>query len=312
MAKRHKVNLITGSFHYLVKTLPNEKNPKEPLEAPFSQAEFDRIIARISNVTPLNVKDPAVVDSIKAGYDMPFLSHEEIDTGLYFGEFEGAYYGQEYRNNLLGRISADSLNLRQFHYLLTRLRDGKILVGVSYNGQFGDYEGIRRCFLHLLRSTSYQIKSKTITSLVDEIGDGVATEIRLNYRKANSRPEKRSIFGDSGVIAIKASEYGDEFGEKIGELAKNVRGDVKARKRALAAIVNQGDLIELADDDIVGCSAIVRENGRQTTVYFVGGSNMATKFRLNVEVDVNGRPNRNHVRQAMIEVMRNKVIPLLG
>ena len=134
MAKRHRSNLITASFHYLVKTTPNEADPSNPIEHPFTEAEFQRVVERISDANPIDERDPAVIESIKAGHILPFSEHELVDGYLHFGNFDGAYYGQKYRNNVFGVITADSLNLRTFHYLLTVLRDGKILVGVTYNG----------------------------------------------------------------------------------------------------------------------------------------------------------------------------------
>ncbi len=312
MAKRHRSNLITASFHYLIKTSPNEADPARPLEHPFTEAEFQRVVARISDANPIDENDPAVIERIKGGLDLPFSEHEIVDGYLHFGNFDGAYYGQEYRNNVYGVISADSLNLRTFHYLITLLRDGKILVGVTYNAQFGDYEGMKKCLTHLLGRGNHNIRSRTITSLREDIGTGTPIELRLIYRNANNRPERRGIFGQTGVFAIKSADFGEGFQEAVLRIADEVAGDTQERKRKIAELVKQGNLIELDDDDIVGCSAIVRENGRTTTVYFIGGSNMATKFRLDVEVNGVGIPDREQVKNAIIGVMREKIMPLLA
>lgn len=312
MAKRHRNNLITASFHYLVKTTRNDLDPENPIEGPFTVTEFQRIVSRISDKNPLDESDPAVITRIKSGEDLPFSGHEEVNEGLHFGNFDGAYYGQQYRNNLLGVISADSLNLRPFYYLITRLRDGRILVGATYHGQFGDYEGLRRCLAYLLRGSNYRIISRSITSVTDEIGDGVPTELRLTYWNANNRPERRGIFSKTGVIAIKNTEFGDGFQEEVKKIANNARGDERARRRAIASVVSQGDRITLDDDDILGCSAIVRTHGRTTTIYFLGGNNMATKYRLNVDVNGAGVPDRNQVRDEMVRIMRQRIMQLLA
>lgn len=312
MAKRHKNSLVTASFHYLIKTAPNERDPENPIEAPFTANEFQRIVDRISSNVALDETVQAVIDDIKSGRDLPFSGHMEIEPGLHFGNFDGAYYGQQYRNNVHGVISADSLNLRPFNYLITRLRDGKIIVGVTYHGQFGDYEGLRSCLTHLLRGGNYQVTSRTIKSISGELGNGVPTELKLIYRKQSDRPERRSVFGSSGVIAIKATEFGEGFGEEVNRVARNVRGNITQRKRILADMVSQGDLIELDGDDIIGCSAIVREHGRTRTVYFLGENNFATKFALNVTVDDDGVPDRQKIQTEMVRVMREKILPLLA
>ena len=311
MAKRQRHNQVSASFHYLIKTVRDVRDPTITHDAPFTLTEFGRIVARLSDPRRLDDTDEDVILSIKMGHDLPFHHYEVIDDHLHFGEFEGAYYGQEYRNNRAGVISADSLNLRRFHYLTTLLRDGKILVGVSYNGQFGDYEGIRQCFSYLLRNTG-TVASRTIRSISDEIGDGEPVDLKLTFRKLSERPERRGLFGRTGVIAIKATEYGDDFGDEVAAMARAARGSVEDRRRSIAALVNDSGFMELEDDDIIGCSALVRENGRTRTVYLLGQNSFSTKYPLAVQTNIHGMPDREQVKQEMIRVMRNKVIPLLA
>lgn len=311
MAKKSRNSLVTTSFHYLVKTAPNEDDPENPIESGFTPAEFERVVERISDPAPLNERDPDVIARIKDGTDLPFGEHELVDNSLHFGRFDGAYYGQQFRNNLLGVISADSLNLRPFHYLITRLRGGKILVGVTYHGQFGDYEGMSNCLMHLLRG-NYKITSRTLRSLAGEIGNGVPVELKLTYRKADDRPERRNLFGRSGVIAIKSTEFGDDFADQVSDVTRQVHGDVRRRKKILSQIVNNGELLELDDEDIIGCAAVVRENGRTRTIYLLGENNFATKFALVVDVDVNGVPHQNQVKDEMVRIMREKIMPMLN
>ncbi len=310
MAKRSTNSLVTASFHYLIKTSGNKEDPENPIEEAFTEKEFGKVVERISSKNPINDKDPSVVKEIKSGRVLPFSGYEEIDSGLHFGNFDGAYYGQQYRNNIHGVISADSLNLRPFNYLITRLRTGKILIGVTYHGQFGDYEGMRSCLSHILRG-NFQLTSRTIKSLSGEIGKGVPTELKLIYRKQRDKPEQRSVFGTSGVIAIKGTEYGDGFGEEIGRIASKVRGSLPQRKKILADLVNKGELIELDSDEIIGCTAIIRENGRTRTVYFLGENNFATKFGLSVSIDRNGVPDRNQIKSEMVRIMRENILPIL-
>ena len=311
MAKRARNNLITASFHYLVKTAPNEADPDNPIEIGFTEDEFQRVVDRISDNNPLDEQDSNVIERIKDGIELPFGEYELVDNHLHFGRFDGAYYGQEFRNNILGVISADSLNLRPFHYLLSRLRDGKILVGITYHGQFGDYDGISRCLMHLLRG-NYKIASRTLRSLAGEIGNGVPVELKLTYRRSDDRPERQSLFGRSGAIAIKSTEFGDDFADQVGEVARRVRGDLRQRKQILAEIVNNGELIELDDEEIIGCTAIVRERGRTRTIYLLGENNFATKFPLTVDVDISGKPRPNQVRGEMIRVMRENITPMMN
>ncbi len=310
MAKRQRTTHVSAAFNYLVKSIANEEDPDNPVEEGFSEEEFEVILRRIRDTRPLNDGNDEVIAAIKAGVDLPFNHFEEPARGTFFGEFEGAYYGQRYRNNILGVISAESLNLRVFNYLVTRLRDGKILIGVTYSGMYGDYDGIRKCFSALLRG-NYSIRSKTLKSISGEIGGGQPISLQLTYRKHRERGERKPLFGSSGVIAIKNSDFGADFEEKVADVARNVRGTEVQRKNALMEAISQGDLLELDADDIIGCSVVVREEKRQRTVYFLGENNFATKFPLNVNADGEGLVDREQVKAEMMRVMREKIIPLL-
>jgi hypothetical protein len=311
MAKRQRNQLVTVAFNYLVKSFPDPNDPENRIEEGFSEREFQRVVDRLSDTRQLDDRDDRVVRRIKVGEDLPYTHYEQPEEGLHFGGFEGAYYGQQYRNNRLGIIDADSLNLRGFHYIMTKLRDGKILVGVTYHGHFGDYDGLRSCLTHLLHG-DYRVASKTLRSVSGEIGGGQAISLKLTYRKAPDRAERKPLFGSSGVIAVKNTDFGNEFQERVIEAAGRIRGTDAQRKQALAQLVNQGDMLELDADDIIGCSAVIREDGRQRTVYFLGDNNFATKFPLAVGVDQNGVVNREQVKAEMTRVMREHILPLMG
>jgi len=111
MAKRQRNKQVTASFHYLVKSTPNDEEGGDPIEVGFTESEFQTVINRISDTVPLDDTDERVITRIKQGHDIPFIYYEEVERGLHFGNFEGAYYGQQYRNNRLGIIDAESLNL---------------------------------------------------------------------------------------------------------------------------------------------------------------------------------------------------------
>ncbi|RMB28477.1 hypothetical protein C8J47_2697 [Sphingomonas sp. PP-F2F-G114-C0414] len=311
MAKRQRNHQVTASFHYLVKSIPNDDEVGEASEEGFTEAEFNRVIARLQDTRPIDDTDDRVIAAIKLGRNLPFNYFEEPEEGLFFGNFEGAYYGQKYRNNRLGVVEADSLNLRGFHYLVTRLRDGKILIGTTYHGAFGDYEGLKNCFSYILAG-NYRIASKTLTNASSEIGTGRPISVKLIYRKRGDRAERRPIFGSSGVLAVTSAEYGDNFEQSVSDITEQVRGTVDQRKRALARIVSQSELLSLDEDEIIGCSAVIREEGGQRTIYLLGDNNFSTKFGISAEIDGDGIADPIQVRDEMIRVMREKIIPMLA
>lgn len=310
MAKRQRNNIVTTAFHYLVKKFPGDNPDDEAQEAGFTEQEFDSVLDLLRDVRPIDDRDPEVVSAIKAGTELHRNDFEEISPGVFFGEYEGAYYGQRIRNNLLGDIDPDSLNLRKFYYIITRTRDGKIVIGVTYHGQFGDYEGIKSYLSHHLRG-NYKVASKTLKSVATEIGDGYPISLKLMYRKERQRRERRPLFGASGEIAIKRSDFGDEFDDSIAAVARRIRGTDAQRRRVISEIVRQGDLLELDEDEIVGCSAVIRENGRQRTVYFLGDNSFSTKFLMRVNIGRHGEVEPGRVSQEMLRIFRDKIIMLI-
>lgn len=205
MAKKQRTNLVTASFHYFLK---RPKGQPDGDELGFTAADFQRLVQRMRDVTPIDFDDDREIRRIKVGENIPLLQVTEITPNRFFGQFEGAYYGQEYRNTRLGVIDAESLNLRKFHYVIDFRRDGKIVLGVQYTGNFGDYDGIRSCFIKILQDDNYIVLPKAIASLRNEIGDGEPVELKVSIRKQNPIVGGGSIFSRSGVYAVKRSDYG--------------------------------------------------------------------------------------------------------
>ncbi|BAV64101.1 hypothetical protein [Sphingobium cloacae] len=115
MAKKQRANQVTASFHYLVKRKRGEPDSEE---TGFTANEFSKLAARLRDTYPIDFKDESAIHLIKQGDIIPLLKATDISPTRIFGRFEGAYYGQEYRNTKVGTIDADSLNLRTFHYVV--------------------------------------------------------------------------------------------------------------------------------------------------------------------------------------------------
>jgi hypothetical protein len=83
MAKKSRNSLVTTSFHYLVKTAPNENDPDNPIESGFTVDEFERVVDRISDMAVLDEQDPDVIARIKGGTDLSFGEHEIVDESIW-------------------------------------------------------------------------------------------------------------------------------------------------------------------------------------------------------------------------------------
>lgn len=309
MAKKQRNNHVSVSFHYLCR----ETGGADSKQIPFSTDDFKRIVDRITNTNALDLKDDKVINRIKFGYDLPFLYHEKLSEYQHFGRFEGASYGQQFRNSKVGIIDAESLNLRPFYYLVSLRRDGKIIVGTQYLGNYGDYEGLSSCFKHLLNGGSnLNIQSRTFSSIHHEI-DGVPTEVQVRIRKRQQVIGRKNLFSNSSMIVIKKSDYGETFADDVmNQIAPKVQGDYSQRRKAIAEIVSAGELIDVNDEDIEGCTVIVRKDKSQKTIYLLGGTNFATRFSVDAKLDNNGLADSKQVKQGMLKILDQVVTPGLS
>lgn len=307
MAKKQRTNQVTASFHYFLK---RQKGQPDSDEVGLSGADFQRLVNRMRDITPIDFDDEREIRRIKVGENIPLLRVTQLTENRFFGQFEGAYYGQEYRNTRLGVIDAESLNLRKFHYIVDFRRDGKVVLGVQYIGNFGDYDGIRSCFLKILQDESSIVLPKSITSIRNEIGDGEPVELKVSLRRQNPIAGGGSIFSRSGVYAVKRSNYGDDFDRDIREgLINRVRGGVDARRSAIAQVMSQGDFMEVNEEDIQDCTVLVRKDNHQYTVYLLGDNNISTKFPLNVQVPPNGLLDYDRVQAEMVRILDDVITP---
>lgn len=307
MAKKQRTNQVTASFHYFLK---RQRGQPDSEAQGFTAGDFQRLVTRMRDVDPIDFDDEREIRRIKSGDNIPLLRVTQITENRFFGQFEGAYYGQEYRNTRLGTIDADSLNLRKFHYVVDYRRDGKIVLGIQYIGNFGDYDGIRSCFIKILQDENHIVSPTSITSLRNEIGDGEPIELKVSLRRQNPIAGGGSIFSRSGVYAVKRSDYGDDFSRDIREsLLNRVRGTVDAKKSAIAQIMSQGDFMEVNEDDIQDCTVLVRKDGHQYTVYLLGDNSLATKFPLSVQVPQNGLLDYGQVQGEIIRILDDVITP---
>ena len=306
MAKRQRTNQVTASFHYLVK---RKRGDPEGEESGFTRSEFAKLSARLHDITPIDFKNETEIRLIKQGEKIPLLKVTDISPTRIFGRFEGAYYGQEYRNTKVGTIDAESLNLRTFHYMVDHRRDGRIVIGSQYLGNYGDYDGLSYFITKILQSNESVVRSKSFTSLRHELGNGTPVELKVALNRPGRKLGSKSLFSRTGIFAVKASDYGEDFERDVKRLVPHVKGTLEARKAALAKIMSQGDLMDIDDEDIAGCTVLMRQEGHQYTVYLLGDNNLSTRFPLSVPVPSNGLLNYEQVQREITRILDDVVTP---
>ncbi|BAV64100.1 hypothetical protein [Sphingobium cloacae] len=132
------------------------------------------------------------------------------------------------------------------------------------------------------------VRSKSFTNIRHELDNGTPVELKVTLNRPGKKLGSKSLFSSTGIFAVRGSEYGDNFEKDVKGLVPHVKGSLEARKAALANIMSQGDLMDIDDEYIAGCTVLMRQDGHQYTVYLLGDSNVSTKFPLSVHVPSNG------------------------
>ncbi|VXC90662.1 hypothetical protein [Sphingomonas sp. 8AM] len=306
MAKRQRMRYPTASYHYLVK---RTRGAPDSDEVGFTEAEFKRLVTRLHDITPIDFENEEEIRRIKVGENIPLLAITKISDTRYFGRYEGAYYGQEYRNTKFGTIDADSLNLRTFHYIVDLRRDGRIVLGTQYLGNYGDYEGLNYFLSKILQSQEFVVRSKSFTSLRYELGAGTPVELKVTLRRKGAKAGSASLFSKTGVFAVKRTEYGEGFDSDVAGLAPKIKGSLEDRKAAIAQVISQGDIMSVDEDDIAGCTVLMRQDNHSYTVYLLGENSSSTRFPISVQVPKNGLLDYDRVCTEMTRLLDEIVTP---
>lgn len=139
---------VSVSFHFFEKGTRQEDGHFKPSK--FVKKDFDELLRKIEAQPEPNLKDHNDFDGVKSGRIVPFLELEHINDRTFFGLFRSAYWGHSFENTEKGKIAAESLNLRNFCFLLYYSESGRIYLGCQYLGNYGDYGSLGKSLLKML------------------------------------------------------------------------------------------------------------------------------------------------------------------
>lgn len=306
MAKQQKNEAVTATFHYLVRE--ELQDGKDPKVIPFSQDEFDDLCNAIKNQKSPNLKVKEEFRQVKYGQIVPFHNAVSLNDQCLFGAFEGAYSGHAFTNSDKGDISADSINQRKFHFLLYLSDTGKIYIGAQYLGNYGDWTGLRHTIVSLLPNQS-TIQSYTFRQDEVDFTKAVAKEVRVSLSRNGESLESKNLFSQSSMIAVRKKSKEDGFEDKVQKtLIPLMMSSIDKRKQAIAELLTGSDLYDVKDNDIENCTIVASVNGRDRVIYMFGGANFASRFKLDVELKVDGHPKYDQTKKAMYDVLRDEII----
>lgn len=300
---------VSASFHFLLRM---KKNGDDEVVVPFTSADFTALFARMQAQKPFDLAVDQDIERLRSHKEGPLENLSMLNARTITGTFRASYYGHGYDNSEKGRISADSVNLRPFHFVLYLAESGRIYVGSQYLGQFGGYRILRNTIVGMLpdsrgvRSMSYRLGASYYKNAVPK-------EIRVNVANKATSIAGRTQLGGKMMIALTRTSKEDP-------LINRVKRDVipffgqgqKAIRQAVAGLMNQSDLVEIDDEDVLDCTVLADMNGKSTTIYMFDNGMHATRFKLDVAVDEDGHPANADTCNEIINALNDHVISVIA
>lgn len=306
--KSNKKESVSVTFHYIEKGLKNKDN--DFIRSPFKEGEFNYLIDQIFSQPAPDMSIKNDFDGLKYGRIVPFINLEKIDNRTIFGQYKSAYWGHSYENTDKGKISAGSLNIRDFYFVLYLAEDGRIFLGCQYLGNYGDYGSLSQSIMRL-SGINEGIRSCSYFSDFEDLRNTVPQEVRISLSSNNPSLAAGNVFNSGSLVAFKKSGKDETFELTVRENLLSMIGRPKAQlKRQIAAMLRNNQLFSVSDEDIEDCVVTVRriKSGGTKNVYLFGDPRRATHFHLDVDLDSEGLPVASQAREAMLKKLRDEII----
>lgn len=301
-----KNETVSVSFHFLRRV--KKGGDGKVTDVPFSADAFSALHAAVASRPPIDLSDPKAADRLRFRMDVPLENIEQINPRTIFGNFKASYWGHAYDNTAKGQIPADSIILRPFYFLLYLSDSGRIYVASQYLGQFGGYHGLMRTVLEILGDPP-SIQSHSFRIGAGYYKNAVAREVRVTFADHSSSIASANQFGKSGMIVFQKTSKHDGFEDVVKQRLIPVFGQPKSEvRKAVAALANESQLLDVQDNDIEDCAVVALVNGKRKTIELMEGGNFATRFPIDVPLTSDGHPERAAARKAMLELLEAEII----
>ncbi|MDO6416601.1 hypothetical protein Q4F19_19615 [Sphingomonas sp. BIUV-7] len=303
MARRSK-DLASVSFHFLQR----ETEDRNGSIIPYTTDEFDFLCSGIENQPWPDFDDEAQKERLRIGTLVPLRNFERVNSRIASGTFQTSYSGHAYHNTEKGKISAQSLNQREFLYVLYLSDDGKIFVGAQYLGNYGGYETLKWGLTRHLHSRA-GLRSYSFRRDIHEAHTIRPKEIRINIM-ASGRLDQDNVLTKKRVVVLQRSGGKDEaFEEAAREVfLPFVSSDDPGKIAALGQMLSANHLMSADDEDVQNCVLIADVDGREKRFHVIGDSQFATKLHLSVPYNIDGHPEYSVTAQAMVSMLHSQII----
>jgi hypothetical protein len=306
---RYKKEAVTVSFHYLIRQSVDDDDG-EITQTGFDQTEFDALSEKLCGLPPMDLDDEKVQDRIRLKKAVPIEEVEALDDRTVFGVYRAAYWGHAFENTVVGKVPADSLNLRRFYFILYLAKDGRLYIGVQYLGQYGSYEGIKNTLIRFLNGDDIVAHTFRQDSVMFEDVD--PSELHVTVARRPESIADSSSISEEAVVTFKKKGRDKNFGERLRSRLLPVMGtDVAQIRRAASELVNDSGLMDVSDADISDCTVVGRVNGQRKTIYMISQGLRATQFLIATQYNQDGLPLLEPTRDRMCELLESRVISVI-
>lgn len=306
MAKTKKNEAVTASFHFLQRATEDASGKRIPV--PFTENEFAALCAKIAALKPLDLEDPKIADRVRFRFMAPLGPIQQINSRMAFGRFEASYWGHSYENTEKGTISANSISLRPFFYLIYLSDTGVIYLGAQYLGLFGGYGALQNTIKDFLGGPG-DIQSHAIRLGAAAYRNARPVAINIEVSNRGKSPGHQGSIGTRAAVVFKKSSREDGFEAAVAERVFPALDLGKAAvKAAVAELMNDSDLMTVSESDIEDATIIALVGKRRKTIHLIEAGSVATRFHLDVDLRSNGHPDPDQTRDAMVEVLKDEVL----
>ncbi|OCP17036.1 MULTISPECIES: hypothetical protein [unclassified Ensifer] len=296
---------VSASFHYLARM---KKSGNEEAISPFTTAEFSALFAKMQAQKPFDLKQESDIERLRSRKEAPLENLDFPNARTITGTFRASYYGHGYDNTDKGKISAQSVNLRPFHFVLYLSETGMIYIGSQYLGLFGGYNTLKDTLVGFMPERK-GIRSHSFRLGASYYKNAEPREIRVNVANKSTAINGRSTLGGKIMIALTRSGKDDILVERVKRNIIPFFGQGQnAIKHAVAGLMNQSDVIAIEDDDVIDCTVLADMNGKSTTIYMFENGFRATRFPLEVDVDEDGHPGNADTCNEILIALNDHVI----
>lgn len=296
---------VSVSFHRLAR---NKVVDNEKVVVPFTTPEFTGIYSALIAAQAIDIEKDDISRLVRYRLKAPILHVEQFEGRFISGIYKAAYWGHSYDNSKLGKVPADSINLRPFFFMLYLAESGCIYLASQYLGNYGGYTAIKNSVLAALPE-GHEVFATSIQHSGGLIANAAAKEVKINYSRKGGSITKPNVFGQTGAIVFKKQAKDDGFeGQVAQQIFAYAQKPAKEIKKALAELLRSNELIEINDEDVEDCKVIAVVNGKTKTIHMLDESSFATRYPVSVELDQDGHPKYEPLKLRVRGLMKTAII----